>query len=382
MKKYLFFLAAAAALVACSKNEVIPAVAGDAEAEITYTVAPKVKADQLEFGTNLNFNSTAFYLESGKSWAADKANSSVYFQDLLIDHTTGAWRNAARKYYWPKTGSLSFFAWTAVKDSVSTTDGKSTYTPATIASNGTSAFAETVTNTEGVKFTNYDVALNPNVDLLVANEKVDQRSNDGTDKIFTEGVATIFKHKLSKVLFTVVTDQEYADNGVTFKVNSITFKNIDNRGDYYQYNTTDAKEEWINQGNTADVTYYSDATTGFEVPVTTAKTIWAAKNNYIYLPQTFTKDAGAAATPSDCFVVNYTITIKNPAGTATISTETVNQTISLNSATTEAVIFPAWEMGKKYTINLKFTLDEILWDPAVEDWGVETKNNVIVNPAA
>lgn len=25
-------------------------------------------------------------------------------------------------------------------------------------------------------------------------------------------------------------------------------------------------------------------------------------------------------------------------------------------------------MGKKYTIYLTFTLDEILWDPAVEDW--------------
>ena len=378
MKKYLFFLAAAAALVACSKNEVIPAV-NDAETEITYTVAPKVKSGELEFGTNLNFNSTAFYLANGL-WATEKANSSVYFQDLLIDHTTGARRNSARKYYWPKTGSLSFFAWTAVNDAVSSTDGTSTYTPATITSNGTSAFAETVTNTEGVKFTNYDVASNKNVDLLVANEKVDQHSNNAADKIFTEGVATIFKHKLSKVLFTVVTDKEYADNGVTFKVNSITFKSIDNMGDYYQYNTTDAEEEWKNQGNAADVIYYSDATTGFEVPVTTAKTIWADGNNYIYMPQTFTEDAGAAATPSDCFVVDYTITIKNAAGTATISTENVKQTISLNSATAGNVIFPAWEMGKKYTINLKFTLDEILWDPAVEDWELKNSGDVTVNP--
>ena len=31
-------------------------------------------------------------------------------------------------------------------------------------------------------------------------------------------------------------------------------------------------------------------------------------------------------------------------------------------------MFDEWEMGKKYTINLTFTLDEILWDPAVEPW--------------
>ena len=31
-------------------------------------------------------------------------------------------------------------------------------------------------------------------------------------------------------------------------------------------------------------------------------------------------------------------------------------------------MFQSWLMGKKYTVTLTFKLDEILWDPAVEDW--------------
>ena len=35
-------------------------------------------------------------------------------------------------------------------------------------------------------------------------------------------------------------------------------------------------------------------------------------------------------------------------------------------------MFESWLMGKKYTVTLTFKLDEILWDPAVEDWTTGT----------
>lgn len=35
-------------------------------------------------------------------------------------------------------------------------------------------------------------------------------------------------------------------------------------------------------------------------------------------------------------------------------------------------------MGKKYTFNLIFSLDEINWAPAVGDWENETKNIDVV----
>lgn len=31
-------------------------------------------------------------------------------------------------------------------------------------------------------------------------------------------------------------------------------------------------------------------------------------------------------------------------------------------------VFPKWEMGHRYTFNLTFSLNEIHWDPAVENW--------------
>ena len=50
-------------------------------------------------------------------------------------------------------------------------------------------------------------------------------------------------------------------------------------------------------------------------------------------------------------------------------TEDVTKQIFLNPEDGKGTkMFDKWEMGKKYTINLTFTLDEILWDPAVQDW--------------
>ena len=42
--------------------------------------------------------------------------------------------------------------------------------------------------------------------------------------------------------------------------------------------------------------------------------------------------------------------------------ETVTKTIDLKS------IFGEWKAGKYYTLNITLGLDQILWDPAVEDW--------------
>ena len=44
MKKLFYFAAAAVALAACAKNEVVPVNSGENQ-EITFNVAPKTKAD-------------------------------------------------------------------------------------------------------------------------------------------------------------------------------------------------------------------------------------------------------------------------------------------------------------------------------------------------
>lgn len=64
--------------------------------------------------------------------------------------------------------------------------------------------------------------------------------------------------------------------------------------------------------------------------------------------------------------VKYTVTFKN--GTS----ETYTKTLNVKD------IFDSWEIGKRYTFNLIFSLDEINWAPGVDDWEDEAKNIDVV----
>ena len=68
MKKLFYFAAAAVALAACAKNEVIPVNSGENQ-EITFNVAPKTKANDANGHENFEpgkvFASWAYYLAPG-----------------------------------------------------------------------------------------------------------------------------------------------------------------------------------------------------------------------------------------------------------------------------------------------------------------------------
>ena len=89
---------------------------------------------------------------------------------------------------------------------------------------------------------------------------------------------------------------------------------------------------------------------------------------YIYIPQNFKDitDADKIAT----IEVKYTVTLKK--GTSETDkgiSETYTKTLNVKD------IFDSWEIGKRYTFNLIFSLDEIKWAPAVGDWeDVENTN--------
>ena len=81
MKKLFYFAAAAVALAACAKNEVIPVNSGENQ-EITFNVAPKTKADldeheHTEFGKDKVFASWAYYLPKGSTWDANSGEKYV-----------------------------------------------------------------------------------------------------------------------------------------------------------------------------------------------------------------------------------------------------------------------------------------------------------------
>ena len=349
MKKLFYFAAAAVALAACAKNEVIPVNSGENQ-EITFNVAPKTKGHS-EFGEKLTFKSYAYYIPGD----GNASSSQLYIDNVEISYKDGVWKNATTSYYWPKNGSLTFFAWTSLEEDVATPENTAV-----------SSFDGVECNaTTGIKAKDYDVTTNKNIDFLVADVAANQTKNINT--YGHDGVPTLFRHKLSYVVFKVNTLKDYSKDGKKFTLNYIKFNNIEHKGTYQQlptegWNSEPSEKTEQTYIGTDKVFDYVDPES--EIPALTTD----ATQNY-YLPQTFRT--------SEELEIKYTITTTTGTGTAAkTSDDVVIKKIVLNPASeggvTPSSLFTKWEMGKKYTVTLTFSLDEIFWDPAVEEWAPGT----------
>ena len=346
MKKF-FFIAAmvSAALISCTKNE--PAPSMEAQQEITFMTAPLTKATA--FDTGKKFISYAYLLTDGKAWNATNASAAKpYIVNKLIQFhpanpgiSNAKWAHATDVYYWPKDAgsSLTFFAWTD-----NTADPAGT---------GKAVAASNVTN--GISFTNYDVTAINDRDIMVAKIAADKKANEGpmAGATWEKGVPTVFYHILSQMRLTIKLSSTYA--GVGFNLKSVKILSAKKEGTYTQgidaaLNPTEGT--WTEGTNSTEFPLFTGDMT---VNQTTAMTVTPAESDYtILLPQTF--DAADKATETVQIV--YDVTTDYGA----VVTETVTKTIDLNT------IFGKWEAGKYYTLNITLGLDQILWDPAVEDW--------------
>ena len=344
MKKTVLFIAAAAALAACSKNEVMPAgVAGDAE--ITWLTAPKSKAiadrdSRKDFSHDNVFASYAYALGAGKTWSADYASAAEYVPGVTISYMNDVWKNADTKYFWPKEGSLTFFAWSINENNLNAYKNAVSCTPA-----------------DGIK-ADLDVVANKNVDFLVADMQADKNANE---KLYDHnGVPTLFRHKLSYVVFKVRTDKDYSEMK-TITLKSIKFTGASSKGAYSQL-AEGAVFEKIADSDAADQTYSA----ADQVVLGGEYQDVASVDQYLYMPQTFTEN-GAELN------IVYTVTTKKEyTGGQNDYEETLNYTVDVKN------LFASWEMGKRYTFNLTFSLDEILWDPAVENWTDVNGGEIII----
>lgn len=355
MKKLIVLFSAVAALAACSKNEVVPAVSGE-NVEISYKVAPRTKADPQTFDTKNVFASWAYYLPKGKKWETDFKDAQIYFGEenahgvkISYDKNKEVWKNQTTSYYWPKEGNLTFFAYSLNSDFLTDKLGTDTH------------FYCTKNESQYGICGALNLETHPNTDLLVADIAKDKTANETAYKF--NGVPTLFKHKLSRVKFAVKKKSDYP--GVTITLNSITFKKLVNYMVYNQYKinkdgsiTPDSITHTI-LGNTprSDQEYTK---TDFEVSSTTFAPVPDANEvRYIYIPQDFKNETKDIAT----IEVKYTVTFKDGIS------ETYTKTLNVKE------IFDSWEIGKRYTFNLIFSLDEINWAPAVGDWeNVENAN--------
>lgn len=362
MKKLIVLFSAVAALAACSKNEVVPAVSGE-NVEISYKVAPRTKADPQAFDTKNVFASWAYYLPSEKSWSENwevRKDAKPYIGEEYVGSTISykdeVWKDQETSYYWPKGGKLTFFAYSLNSNTVHNQDHTDTF-----------FYCENDENAYGISgILNLDT--HQNTDFLVADIATDKTTNES--KYNFTGVPTLFKHRLSRIKFAVKKKADYANATIT--LNSITFNKLINGMTYTQFHKSgDGFSEYMNTDRASrsiqeyTKTDFKVASTEF-VPIPDANEV-----RYIYIPQNFKDitDADKIAT----IEVKYTVTLKK--GTSETDkgiSETYIKTLNVKD------IFNSWEMGKRYTFNLIFSLDEIKWAPGVGDWENETKNIDVV----
>lgn len=325
MKKVFLIAAAVVAFAACSKNEVLPS--SSINNEISFNVAPRTKAAPETFDTHNVFASWAYYLPKGSTWDAPAGKTpQEYIKGRTISHVGGVWKEDGKTYYWPKDGgSLTFFSYSLNRNNLTLTGGDSEFT------------CSAATGIQG----HIDLKANKNTDFMVAEIAKDKKANETAYSF--NGVPTLFKHKLSKVVCKVQKAADY--QGVTFELKSIKFLKVSHYATYGQLGSPE-----INASGTKEEQVYTSATQ----EITTTLTHVATEDVVIYIPQKF-------ADATSKIEITYTITT-----TVEGSTTPVVQTVVREYPIKDK--FDEWEMGKKYIFNLTFSLDEILWAPAVEPW--------------
>lgn len=330
MKKYFLIAAAACvALAACTKNEVKPV---EVDQEITYQTID-TKAASL-FDTGSAFYSWAYILAEGSTWDSKSAESSPYITNSLIKYKDNVWKNEDKAYYWPKKAGLTFFAWS-----------DNTNAP-------TVSSSVTCTNTDGIKFTNFDTSVDKNKDLLVAKIAADQKNNTASTHPWGAGVPTVFYHILSALELKAITDIDYTD--VTFNVKSVDIKSVLTKGTYTQgvvSTSLPTSPTWATESDIHDFDVYTPSSVSGDLSMTETVLLPQTGDVRIFMPQDFSDETAKV-------VVTYQVTY----GTSgVIDTVTVEKDL-------KSIFTSNWKPGYKYTLTIKLSMNQILWDPSIEEW--------------
>lgn len=364
MKKVLLLAAAAGIVLSgCVKNE--PAETfGASDAKITFE-APAVGAstraipgeidNSAAYPVDEKFNVWGWYHQGDYTTFGDSGNAWTNYmtqadgKPIMVAKEGNTWAPAT-DYFWPKTGKLTFAAY-------SPADAAGTYTH----------------TAQGLQIEGFTVpAVGGQYDLMYSDRAYNRTSstnqyptNDPDVSNGYEGVDIVFHHALSSIVFKVGTAEDYSTGAdMAFSIKKITIKNVANSGDFKE-NLTDGTATrtpaWENQG--AAQTEYVAFEGSFDVPVdgTFAEPTLpdAEPTDLILLPQSFEGN--------DAAVVEIAYTYKTAASAEIAATETFILKNSTNAKT--------WEPNKRYTYRILFGLEKITFAPIVENW-----EDVVVDP--
>ena len=214
MKKTAFIaVLAIAALASCSKS-----VESGIQSEVVFQVARHkgvTKASPEDYKDNYQgvpFGAYAWY--KGVS-ASDNAD---FMTNQKISFTDPVWRPEGTTYYWPKSGSIDFIC----------------YSPYT--ADGTNAPLPVITE-DSMAYPAWDVAANPDVDIMYADKVTGLTNNVNT--YYYDGVPTLFRHALAKINFQIKAAYTEVTDPVTgtktkweIEVESIKVNNILSSGSF------------------------------------------------------------------------------------------------------------------------------------------------------
>ena len=339
------------------------------QAQICYNVVQytQTKAAGL-YPTTEKFISSAFYLENGKTWAANHSEAIAYIENATISFNGTNWRDADHSYYWPRAGKLSFFS----------------YSPAAIQPK------TKIDKDTGITITDWDVNANQNIDIMVADVQTEQTSNQ---KVGTyTGVPTIFRHKLSQIVgfeFNTFEDYAHGHDGSTSKpyqnedcvfiVKEISIGNLIQKGSYYSsfdVGTAAAKiGAWIPDGS-ADAksyTWYKNDD-GTEIIYSTTSMTSIDGKALMILPQTFSNPGEADPSTVPHLKLVYTQRSYNASSYSDTEKTTYVSLYDLFQSSANKINLNR-QIKVRITFNRQANL--ITWAPDQDDWS-DSEFSVII----
>lgn len=278
------------------------------------------------YPTGNPFITTSYKLASGKTWDANKADAGspiINQEEVTYNSTYNYWKTAT-DYYWPTDGStLTFFS----------------YSPASL--KGTVRVT-----TDGVGISSWDVKTNTG-DILVADIAQDKTKNESLAGY--TGVPTLFKHKLSRIVFQFGIADE-ASKETQIKVTSIVLKGVYSSGEYSRGGYSD--DQWRPSSLPSEWKLYENKT-GLKL----SKESLSSELPFNMIPQSLL----ATGTTHPELVIGYDI-----------STDSGKNWRSETASCffDENLRLESWEKGKKYTykIYIGVGLYPIKFKGEVTDW--------------
>lgn len=412
MKKSVFAaLAALAALAACTKNEVTPQQSDPQQISFT-PLNSKLSTKALIDGTTYSttdptFGSLAYYVPSG-DWNTKMpdTDTKLYIPTSEISYDGSHW-TTAKPYYWPKSGSLTFFAYSPYNYQ----ETGSTTTPISVAAG---------TGNDGIVITDYDVDAHQDTDLMVADvTKSKDKTENGTNGGYT-GVPIVFQHKLAQIvginLETVKTNaggtlevHDYANShdgtsGNAYEAGDVVFKlknvsvnllNIVGKYTYSGSNSDTPSSVWSDHATPKDSYVWYDCTTDRTSGTdpeqfTDNKTFTLTFNNkhtananpyLLVLPQPLTERSSTTSPDKPYLHLEYQVLTYTDA--TNYATENVEENVDLYiihggvSGSSTSGIEIAQNKKITYTIRINLETRQIYWAPSVEDWVDESHTYVI-----